>query len=1102
MVTKEDWIFDELQGEWKLTGAFKSSIKDTSLKLQIEYAYLPLALKRIYRARKLVKVDSLLPTDEEETDTVRVQFARPTSTGTSFLNNSDLNQQGSLSRGIIVGSNQDFALESGLQFELNGRLTDDVSINASLTDRSIPIQPDGSTQNLREFDRVFIELQAPTTNLQMGDVDFSLQQSEFARISRRLQGANASVNTPAGDYRGALSVARGTFRQVNFRGQDGVQGPYRLTGDGGEEFITILAGSEKVYIDGQLVKRGQENEYIIDYGIGEITFTSNLFITDETRISVEYQFLDQDFTRTLAAAEGRDDNLLNGKLSIGATFIREADGDDLLSQRTLSESEIDLLGTVGDDLGQAIVSGADTADVDDQNEVKYALVDTTVNGQTFEIFKNIPGSTESVFTVRFTQVEQGEGNYRRVGGTVNGLLFEWVGPGRGDYVPFRQLPAPIKQQMIAIDANLALTNNIEVFGEWAGSSFDRNRFSSLDDNDNEDLAYTAGLRLRPSLTSFGKIGFQVKRRFSGNKFRFFDRTRDIEFNRKWNIIRDEQTQEELNEGRLSWSSGQFKDAFIEYGRLERSGLESERQASSLTLGQIQNNYLRYEQDWVQSQSKILNESGNWFRNKASAGTSMEFAGILLKPAVRYEQEERRQRALSTDSLKQTSFSFFEIGPGFKAEKGDFTASAFVSYRLDQAVANDELSKQSDAVEQRYSIAYKPTKWVSTRQEVAIRNREFTDAFDAEDVTNRRGLLVRSVTSYATPAKNLEGDFFYEVNTQRKPLLQESFIEVGAELGQFVWDDNNNDGVQQLQEFFPEVSSNEGTFIKQFIPSDELFPTVDLSVRFRNQVQPFDLIKTNNTWLRQLLFRTRVNISESSTTQNLSDIYLLKLETFRDDSTTLNGRVFWEQEVDFFPQVKRFDFSARFNQNRSLNRLSSELQNIFNEGYFVSAAIRPEWDYAFTLEAKRILDRNISDRLTARNFDISSWEVEPGLELIFSRSFATFYSVGYTQKRDRFPANPVEASIWKVKMESRGYLWKKIQNTVRVEFRSTAVEGISSNLGRFELTEGTGEGRNLIWSINASYKVSSLLRMSLNYEGRTVKNNSPIQTARVVVSAVF
>jgi len=1102
LVTQDWWTFNELQGEWALRESAKSDFGETGLKLRIEYAYLPLVLQRTYRRRELIDADSLITGDDGETDTTRVQVARSTSTGASFLNNSSLNQQGSLSRGIIVGSNQDFALESGLQFELNGQLTDDVSINASLTDRSIPIQPDGSTQNLREFDRVFIELQAPSTTLQMGDVDLSLQQSEFAKINRRLQGANAQLSTSAGVYNGALSVARGSFRQVNFLGQDGVQGPYRLTGDGGEEFVTVLAGSEQVYIDGQLVQRGQENEYIIDYGLGEITFTSNLFITDETRITVEYQFLDQDFTRTLAAAEGREDELLDGKLSVGATLIREADGDDLLSQRSLTESEIDLLRNVGDDLSQAIVSGADTADVEDENQVKYALVDTVLNGETFRIFKNIPGSPESIFTVRFTRVDPGEGDYRRVGGTVNGLLFEWVGPGQGDYVPFRQLPAPILQQMIALDASYRVTDKLEIFGEWAGSSFDRNRFSGLDDNDNEDLAYLAGVRLKPAQTAVGEIGLQVRRRFSGDNFRFFDRTRDIEFNRKWNIVRDDETQEELNEARVNWSNGNSASASLNYGELQRKGLKSERQAFAINTSGKGQPYLNYQQDWVRSESDFTNEKGNWFRNKGDAGYEMMWGEITFTPTIQYEQEDRRQRSLLSDSLLNTSFSFFEIGPGAAVEFNNIEASAFVSYRRDHAVLDNSLSRQSDAVEQRYRLGFRPSERFNSRQVVAIRNREFTDDFESQGSANRRGLLIRSITNYNTAAGNLDGDIFYEVNTQRRALLQESFIEVGPELGQFVWEDNNGDGAQQIEEFFPEVSPNEGTFIKQFIPSDELLPVADAQVRLRNNVELFDLIDSSNRWLRQLIFRTRVNITESSTTSNLSDVYLLKLDTFRDDSTTLNGRIFWEQEIDFFPEFERFGASARFNQNRALSRLSSELQQIFNEGYFISTSFSPEWKYTFRLDANRVINRNISDRLSARNFNIAGWEIEPGLDIIFNRSFAMFYSVSYTRKKDRFPADNVQATLWKAKAESRGYLWRKIQNTARIEFRSTTISGRSTNLGQFELTEGTGQGNNMIWSLSASYKLNNLVRMSLNYDGRTVENNPTIHTARIVVSAVF
>ena len=53
-----------------------------------------------------------------------------------------LRSTGSISRGVIAGSNRDVAVESGLRLELNGELAPGVGIRASLTDAGVEIRGD------------------------------------------------------------------------------------------------------------------------------------------------------------------------------------------------------------------------------------------------------------------------------------------------------------------------------------------------------------------------------------------------------------------------------------------------------------------------------------------------------------------------------------------------------------------------------------------------------------------------------------------------------------------------------------------------------------------------------------------------------------------------------------------------------------------------------------------------------------------------------------------------------------------------------------------------------------------------------------------------
>ena len=69
-----------------------------------------------------------------------------------------LNTSGSITRGVTIGNNQNASVTSNLDLQITGKISDKVSIRASIQDSNIPLQDNGYSQKLDEFDQIFIEL--------------------------------------------------------------------------------------------------------------------------------------------------------------------------------------------------------------------------------------------------------------------------------------------------------------------------------------------------------------------------------------------------------------------------------------------------------------------------------------------------------------------------------------------------------------------------------------------------------------------------------------------------------------------------------------------------------------------------------------------------------------------------------------------------------------------------------------------------------------------------------------------------------------------------------------------------------------------------------
>ncbi|WP_309597730.1 hypothetical protein [Flavobacterium oreochromis] len=96
-----------------------------------------------------------------------------------------LETSGSITRGLTIGNNQNATVNSNLDLQIIGKLSDKVSVRASLQDNNIPLQNGGYSQRLDEFDQVFVELFSDKWSVRGGDLFLENRKSRFLNFNKK-----------------------------------------------------------------------------------------------------------------------------------------------------------------------------------------------------------------------------------------------------------------------------------------------------------------------------------------------------------------------------------------------------------------------------------------------------------------------------------------------------------------------------------------------------------------------------------------------------------------------------------------------------------------------------------------------------------------------------------------------------------------------------------------------------------------------------------------------------------------------------------------------------------------------------------------------------
>ncbi len=1008
----------------------------------------------------------------------------------------DVNTSGRLSRGFTLGTNQDLFVNSSLNLVMDGKLTDDLFIQASITDQNIPFQPEGSTAQLQDFDNVYMKLYNDRFSVTGGDIVLSSQPSRFLKYYKNVQGVLFGSNSARSRTTIGASIAKGKFATIKIASIEGILGPYRIPGPDGSDFVIVLANSEKIYLDGIRLKRGFDLDYTIDYNLGEIIFTSRITITKFSRIRVDYEYADNRYSRSvLAVSHSAEIN----KWTLFVNAYSEKDNKNRPNFDLRDEDKL-LLSSVGDNLDSAFRSGADSVGYDTKRILyKKIIIDNN------EVYVHSTHPDSAFWEVKFTKAGLNKGNYVQKVTTANGKVFEWVIPAggvpQGEYVPFKIIPAPSKKQMVDAGASYQINEYERIKAEVSFSDSDKNLFSDANHNDNAGSAInfmveSAGRKIGGSaytLNSMAEIEYLSK------NFTPIDRFRRVEFDRDWSYQPDEKD-DPSDDLLITMVIGAKKDA---YNLLDYT--LSHRKKGYLVSG-FQNT-LNFNKEFGNARliSKIFlsdnDQAGirsGW--QKIYADLSYGIGKIRPGYALHIEEQEEYR----ADSLINSTNHFTEhviYLRSLESEKSYFG--------LDYSLRNDREPYQGEIVEsnqsQTVNLTYRNSISRFQNISVLLSYRNLQNKGEGVDFGSGESLKGR-IDWYVSFFNNLfKNELTYSISNSRELKKEFVYIQVPTGQGSYTWMDQNGDGIQDLNEFFLAVNIDEKNYAKIFIPGGDYIDAFENTFNYRlNFSFPHSWRKSGG--IKRLLNK----ISNSTVWNSISKItdkslnsrllaFIKPLDREEVLSIRENFRTTW-----FFNRGSpSYGINAGYNQFRYLNLLTGGFEDRLNKEFSFTGRMNAGRAYSVKLTASYAKEFSESDFLDDRNFIISANSVRP----TFSWQPRPYFrmNVIYGIRSRSNVVDPEQGESAWINELAGEFKFTKISKTNFqgiLKFSKVDFAGDMNTPAGFAVLAGLNPGANINWSLNWQQTLIEGLQMSVIYSGRKSENTRVINFGSITVHALF
>ncbi len=1025
----------------------------------------------------------------------------------TVFNFGNFTYNGSFGRSLSFGNSQDAVFNSQLNLQLNGYIGDSIEVAAAITDNNIPIQPDGTTQQLNEFDRILLQFRKTNWELNLGDIDLRQNNLYFLNFYKRLQGLSYMQKWNAGtrvknESLVSGAIAKGKFTRYIFMGQEGNQGPYRLQGANNEFFFIVLAGTERVFLDGEMLQRGEDQDYVINYNTAEIIFTPRRMITKDRRIQVEFENADRNYLNSMLYANHA--TKLGNKLTVRVGAYANTDAKNSPINQSLNDQQKQFLSNIGDSIANAFYPSF-ALDTFSAGKILYKRIELPTGDSIF-VYSTHPDSAR--YSLNFLFVGDNRGNYIPFFNGANGKVYQYVAPvngvPQGSFEPAVFLVTPKQHQVYSIATEYAIDNNTIIRTDLGLSNYNVNRFSSKNKSDDVGFAGRFHLlqnrQLRASAKQYNLSWFTAYEWIDKN-FKPVERLRSVEFGRDWglNFVPAPATEHLPSAGIAitDEKNNKLQYDFTAYLRSDEYNGYRHTVAHKQMFGQ-------FTTDNLLNLTFINTPADKGYFLRPALQLSRQFPQLKNHTVgTSYALEHQEIRHRSSDTITPASFSFQTISAFVRSDVSKLNKWAFTyftrqdKYPLARDLVVGDKSNNYNLQAEIFANPRHQFRFNATYRELFVFNNTLSRQKRDNSVLGRVEYLINEWKGL------VHGSVLYELGAGQEPRRDFSYFEVPAGRGEYAWNDYNNDGIPQLNEFEIALFSDQAKFIRIFTPTNQFVKANYTQFNYNITLNPraaFKQITNAAEFITRFLLQSSLQTGKKEISTGAASFNPFKSELQDTSLVQLNSTFSNTLSFNRFSSKWGIDFTNVRNYAKALLTYGLETREL--NDWILRARLNFFSAYTVELVQKFTTNNLYTPAFANRNYQITSVQTEPRLSYTWQTKIRLLTSYQLIHKKNAGIYGGEKSINHIFNLEGKYNILQSMNLNAKFSYHRINYSGNTNTTVSYILLEGLLPGSNTLWNIDFTKRLLNNLELNFQYEGRKPSQANTIHIGRASIRAIL